>query len=33
MILYRSVEVFPAKYDDINRFVSSFLHLFKRVYS
>ena len=33
MILYRSVEAFPAKYDDIKRFVSSFLNLSKRVYT
>ena len=31
IVLYKLVEVFPAKYDDIKRFVLSFLYLLKRV--
>ena len=33
IVLYKSVEAFPAKYDDIKRFVSSFLYLFKLEYT
>ena len=33
IVLYKLYYTLPAKYDDIKRFVSSFLYLFKRVYT
>ena len=32
-MLYRLAEVLPAKNDDINKLVLSFLYLFKRLYT